>query len=134
MVDPHDQVPKTVDSDGLRAVGASAGELDLRRAVSSDDAASNMAAGTSSTEPLARDLANKIRGEILEVAIGLGLLLVGIAAFVALALLPPERGIWLFVVAAAVLMFAGGRRIDAATRAHRRAKHSKGRRFPHFHQ
>lgn len=129
QVDPHDQVSTTVDSDDHRAVGASTGELDLRRAVSPDDAASNMGARTSSAEPLVQDLVDKIRGEeILEAVIGLGLLLVGIAVFVALALLPHKPGMWLFIAAAVVLMFAGGRRIDAATRAHRRAKHSKSRR------
>ncbi len=92
------------------------------------DVASNLRAEDSKTEPLVQDLVDKIRGEILEAAIGLGFLLVGIAVFVALAVLPHKPGLWLFIVAAVVLMFAGGRRIDAATHAHRLAKHSKSRR------
>ena len=131
QVDLHDQVSK-VKSDGLRAVGASADELDQRSAMSPGDVdvASNLCAEDSKTEPLVQDLVDKIRGEILEAAIGLGFLLVGIAVFVALAVLPHKPGMWIFMFGAGVLMVAGGRRIDAATRAHRRAKHNKSRRAP----
>lgn len=126
--DSHQRGTTTVNSDEHCTGHAAAQELDLGRPVSVDDVASNMGAGASSTEPVPQALVNEIRGEILEAAIGLGLLLVGIAVFVALALLPHKPGMWLFIVAAVVLMFAGGRRIDVATRAHRRAKHSKSRR------
>ena len=130
QADPHKQGATTGNADDLCMSGAAAQALDLGNRVPIGGISSNMTAGTPSTDPIVQELVDKIRGEMLEAAIGIGLLLVGIAVFVVLALLPHKPGMWFFIAAAVVLMFAGGRRIDAATRAHRRAKHNKSRRAP----
>ncbi|WP_298189457.1 hypothetical protein [Metallibacterium sp.] len=126
--DPPKQDATSDNPEDLYTGRAAAQELDLGPAVPVNDVASNMGAGASRLEPVPQALVDEIRGEILEAAIGLGFLLVGIAVFVALAVLPHKPGMWIFMFSAGVLMFAGGRRIDAATRTHRRAKHSKNRR------
>lgn len=128
--DAHKQDATSDNPDDLCTGGAAAQELDLGPAVPVNDVASNMGAGATRLEPVPQALVDEIRGEILEATIGLGFLLVGIAVFVALAVLPHKPGMWIFMFGAGVLMVAGGRRIDAATRAHRRAKHNKSRRAP----
>ena len=126
--DWHKQGATTVHTDGTATDVAATPALDLRRAEPVGNSASSMGARSLPEDPLAHQLLNKMRGEILGAAIGIGLLLVGIAVFVAIALLPHKPGMWLFIAAAVVLMLAGGHRIDAATRAHRRTKHTKSRR------
>ena len=126
--DLHKQGATTVHTDGTATDVAAPPELNLRRAEPVGDSASSMASTSPGEETLAQELLNKMRGDILEAAIGIGLLLVSIAVFVTIALLPHKPGMWLFIAAAVVLLLAGGHRIDAATRAHRRTKHSKSRR------
>ncbi len=126
--DPHKQGATTGNADDLCMGGAAAQALDLGHGVPIGGIGSNMTAGVPSTDPIVQEFVDKIRGEMLEAAIGIGLLLVGIAVFVALALLPHKPGMWLFIFAAVVLMFAGGRRIDAATRTYRQTKYRSSRR------